>query len=593
MKAKNWMIVGVIAISVSIGIAVAAKNFIPVKKITFTENNNIIHSEKEATALKVASFIVPHHLAAKNIIENTFQRVSSEDEDMKIDRIILISPNHSNLGNGWIITADQRWKPTEKNISIDIDVINKLAKKDIVHQETEALQDEHGINDILPFVLKYFPEIPVIPMMVKEQMPKNLMDNFVGDLNGISGSSLVILSSDFSHELENNLSRFHDQKAIESIKEKKYDYFSQIDSDCTTGLYIAVKFAENKKCGNFVLAENSNSSIISGKNQIGLNTSYVSGYFTVGKQVDLNPISNIMFFGDLMLDRDIMTQIQRKGVASLTDKIHRLFWSQDVNLANLEGPITTSQSISAGTVETEPAHFKFTFKPQTADSVLKNLKINLVNLGNNHILNFGTDGLKQTKENLDSDGIKYFGSGEKDDYVVQDLNGLKIAFISYNDFFAGSKEKAIAEIHDSKNKSDKIIVYAHWGKEYSLSENEKQRTLAHQFIDAGADLIIGSHPHVVQPLEIYNGKAIFYSLGDFIFDQYFSEDVRERLTVGVSIGKNGFDFYLEPLYLEKNGELVLMDETRRDKFLGMVAENSKADNNIKENIRKGEFKLGF
>jgi poly-gamma-glutamate synthesis protein (capsule biosynthesis protein) len=294
-----------------------------------------------------------------------------------------------------------------------------------------------------------------------------------------------------------------------------------------------------------------------------------------------------------MLDRDVMTQTERKGVDSLTDKIHRLFWSQDINLANLEGPITDNQSVSVGTKETEPDHFKFTFDPQTADSALKNLRINLVNLGNNHILNFGTDGLKQTKENLNSDGIKYFGSGEKDDYVVQDLNGLKIAFISYNDFFAGSKEKAIAEIQDSKNKSDKIIIYAHWGKEYAMSENEKQRKLAHQFIDMGVDLIIGSHPHVVQPIEIYNGKAIFYSLGDFIFDQYFSEDVRERLAVGVSIGKNGFDFYLEPLYLEKNGELVLMDETRRVKFLGRIAENSKVDDNIKEGIKEGKLIIEY
>jgi gamma-polyglutamate biosynthesis protein CapA len=301
----------------------------------------------------------------------------------------------------------------------------------------------------------------------------------------------------------------------------------------------------------------------------------------------------IAFFGDLMLDRDIRTQIQKKGVGSLVVNDQKIFFDYDLNVANLEGPITSNQSISVGTVETEPAHFKFTFDPQMAEDVLKKLNINVVSLGNNHILNFGSVGLSETKDNLNKFSVNYFGGGETSDYLIRDINGLRIAFVNYNAFSLKSAEKVVAQINEIKNKSDAVIVYTHWGKEYAISENENQRKLAHQFIDAGADLIIGSHPHVVQPIEGYNGKLIFYSLGNFIFDQYFSEDVKERLAVGVSIEDNEFDFLLVPLYLEKNGELVMMEEKKRGRFLGRVAENSKVDNNVKKGIQEGKFSIDY
>ena len=81
------------------------------------------------------------------------------------------------------------------------------------------------------------------------------------------------------------------------------------------------------------------------------------------------------------------------------------------------------------------------------------------------------------------------------------------------------------------------------------------QTLAHQFVDAGADLVVGSHPHVIEPSEVYNGKMIYYSLGNFIFDQYFSQNVRNGLGVEVKIDKvaKQMDFYEKHFYLDSNG----------------------------------------
>ena len=103
-----------------------------------------------------------------------------------------------------------------------------------------------------------------------------------------------------------------------------------------------------------------------------------------------------------------------------------------------------------------------------------------------------------------------------------------------------------------------MVVFSHWGVEYSPASTDSMKSLAHQFIDAGADLVVGSHPHVIEPMEIYNGKRIYYSLGNFIFDQYFNEDVRNGLGVTVRINKETkqMDFSDEYFYLDDNGQTI-------------------------------------
>ncbi|HFC36337.1 MAG TPA: hypothetical protein ENJ49_01525, partial [Candidatus Moranbacteria bacterium] len=140
-------------------------------------------------------------------------------------------------------------------------------------------------------------------------------------------------------------------------------------------------------------------------------------------------------------------------------------------------------------------------------------------------------------------------------------------------------------------KSDFIVVYSHWGREYKLVNSERQQKLAHQFIDAGADLIIGAHPHVVQPIEIYKNKAIFYSLGNFVFDQYFSDNVRSILGVGVLLENKKIKFTLIPLFKRKNGELEWMTGEQQKNFLQNLSERSVANDNVKKEIVKGEFDL--
>jgi poly-gamma-glutamate synthesis protein (capsule biosynthesis protein) len=267
---------------------------------------------------------------------------------------------------------------------------------------------------------------------------------------------------------------------------------------------------------------------------------------------------SLLFFGDLMFDRYIREVAEKKGNDFVFEKITDLLKGNDLVVANLEGPITDNQSKSVGTVPGEKGHFIFTFNKSLAETLFrKNIKV--ANIGNNHILNFGENGLGQTKNYLTENGIEYFGDpkNSENNYLIKELEGIRMGFVGYNQF-GGKTQETEDNIKILKKKADIVAVYAHWGKEYEKMPSESIKNFAHSFVDNGADLIIGSHPHVVQNMEEYKGKRIYYSLGNFIFDQYFSLETMKGLAVKVMINpeNNNLSFQEIPLSLEKNGQTL-------------------------------------
>ena len=278
--------------------------------------------------------------------------------------------------------------------------------------------------------------------------------------------------------------------------------------------------------------------------------------------------AQLLFVGDLMFDRGIRYYAQQNGGNEfIFDKITPLLLSNDLVVANLEGPITDNKSVSMGTVPESTNNYFFTFDPSLAKTLFQE-NIRIVDIGNNHILNFGREGLVSTKKYLDEASVGYFGAPDYPKSTTEEIGGIKITFISYNQFADLSddinQKSTIEEIQKAKGFSDVIIVYSHWGDEYNLVTNNFVKNLAHSFIDAGADLVVGSHPHVIQSPEIYNGKRIYYSLGNFIFDQYFDENVRNGLGVQVTINKitKQLDFQEKHFYLDNNGQTIEKTEVK-------------------------------
>jgi len=271
----------------------------------------------------------------------------------------------------------------------------------------------------------------------------------------------------------------------------------------------------------------------------------------------------ILFVGDMMFDRYIREGVKKYGKGNydfIFERIKDELAEFDLVVGNLEGPITDNDSVSVGTAMDVKENLKFTFDPALAKALAEN-NIKLVDLGNNHILNQGDDGVVQTKKNLDEAGVQYFGdTGEDSNGAIEkNISGTKIGFVNYNYSIAGSFEKAIKDIENLKNKSYVVIVCPHWGTEYQVGDPGKNiRAEAYKFIDAGAELIVGGHPHVIQTSEIYKNKKIYYSLGNFIFDQYFQKETMEGLGVEVLIKPDLSTEYSEFKFeMTKRGQTIL------------------------------------
>jgi poly-gamma-glutamate synthesis protein (capsule biosynthesis protein) len=202
-------------------------------------------------------------------------------------------------------------------------------------------------------------------------------------------------------------------------------------------------------------------------------------------------------------------------------------------IGNLEGTVTNFESVSRDASYQAPESFRFTFDIKGVQA-LKDIGLSIVSLANNHIRDFGDEGIRQTIENTNKLGLHTFGDLRKNisqRFLIQKIGDTTFAFIPYNQFF-GTKEQTFEDLKNTQSISDIQIIFAHWGDEY-VAVRADIRSLAKSFVDNGADLIIGAHPHIIQEYEIYEGVPIYYSLGNFIFDQYFQEDVQKGMGVNV------------------------------------------------------------
>lgn len=300
--------------------------------------------------------------------------------------------------------------------------------------------------------------------------------------------------------------------------------------------------------------------------------------------VHKTPSVNLFIFGDMMLDRGVRYRMGEYGQEYPFAQIKELLSGHDIVVGNLEGPFTDFKSKTVGI---KNAPLEFTFDP-TVIPVLKNLGFTLFSLANNHTANFGAEGLKQTRTYLSENDIRYFGdpfNAEELSKIVE-VHGLKIGFIGFHEFVYQKLDSVLAEIAKTKARADVVFVFPHWGVEYNKKMTGNQRELAHAFIDAGADVVVGAHPHVIEPIEIYKDKVIFYSLGNFVFDQDFSYDTTHGLALELTYTKKKSKYRLIPVSVIKS-EVAIVPDDDRIAVLESLAELSLVPEDVKSQIREG------
>jgi poly-gamma-glutamate synthesis protein (capsule biosynthesis protein) len=309
----------------------------------------------------------------------------------------------------------------------------------------------------------------------------------------------------------------------------------------------------------------------------------ISSAIEAPKQEEYKPES-ILFVGDMMFDRGVERLMQKTTFTYPIDEIKDFLNSFDFAVGNLEGPINKKPK------EFSDESLTFSFNEKSVQSLIDG-NFSLVSLANNHTLNMDRDGLEETKTILKENNVSFAGDPlECDaDYSYQ-RDG--ITYYAVNVTFANncSNKQIAAQIKDLRfyNPETFLVVLIHWGTEYKIVNSKEQATLAHLMIDSGADLIVGGHSHTVQNIEQYNRKLIFYSLGNFIFDQYFSKETQEGLGVGMEIYKDKKVYTIYPI-VNKLSQPKLMEEAERIEFLNSLAERSSED--LKESIKNGKIEI--
>lgn len=318
-------------------------------------------------------------------------------------------------------------------------------------------------------------------------VPKKIRNIFLSDLSDsqVKVNWQVPNSQDTTYELKLKDENGHIIAKYSTGKK----YYLITDLEEQTKYYIKIRAINDKKRGDWSIAK----------------------AITTRKK----PVEEIttIFGGDVMMSRYVGRITASKNDWDLAfHNIASEFSQNDLAFANLEAPFKET-----GPYYVSDDSMTFKVDPKMIAG-LQLAGVDIVSLANNHIGNAGQASIDYTKNYLADNGIAYC----LDHYDIREVKGVKFGFLCYAYNLNLNEEQLKKDLAEIKDKADIIIVSMHNGAEYTENISTSQSNFAHTAIDNGADLVIGHHPHVVQKMEEYNGKYIFYSLGNLVFDQSWS-----------------------------------------------------------------------
>lgn len=272
------------------------------------------------------------------------------------------------------------------------------------------------------------------------------------------------------------------------------------------------------------------------------------------------PSVTLITTGDVMLGRAVYLQtLKTHDPLFPFQKTYQLLSSGDMTLVNLENPLVDPcPTTGSGMIFCAPT---------SQAEALKSAGIDIVNIANNHTKNYGELGYQSTISALTDASIR---PSDSQALVVIEKGGMKFGFLGFD--LTGSQwtdAAMIQKLTEAKERVDVLTVSLHWGTEYRVLPTEEQRRLARRMVDHGANLIIGHHPHVVEPVELYQGVPIVYSHGNFVFDQMWSRETRQGI-VGrfVFQGQKLVSYDFTPVFIATIGQpQEVTDENLKQQIL--------------------------
>lgn len=310
----------------------------------------------------------------------------------------------------------------------------------------------------------------------------------------------------------------------------------------------------------------------------------------------------LLFVGDLMMGRYVNQFMAKSGFDAPFRNITPYISAADLAIGNLEGPIVPTNIISLP--QPGPNQLNLTANQLVAPSLAR-AGFDVLSVANNHAYDARTQGISYTVAALTKAGITPFGmdSGKGQQAAIREVRGLRIAFLGYTNILnmpgatgvgyvnanqPATTAKMTSEIVAAKKSADLVIIMMHWGTEYSVQPDAAQRAIAKVAVAAGADMVVGAHPHVSQGMELQtrNGRSIpvFYSLGNALFDQERKLETRQGMSLQCVVDRNGVkSARLVPLETTKDSTGYVMnvyDNAAGQTALQRAAQST-PDNNLK------------
>jgi poly-gamma-glutamate synthesis protein (capsule biosynthesis protein) len=298
---------------------------------------------------------------------------------------------------------------------------------------------------------------------------------------------------------------------------------------------------------------------------------------------------SVTFVGDIMLARSVELWMQGSGMSYPFLHVRSILGSSSIAFANFEAaiPVNHEHTLAYST--------RFSTDAKYIAELAKS-GITHVSLANNHAFDFGSVGEENTRAVLIANGLVPFGNANaisSSSITYTHLGSTTIGFIALQNVYGKIDYTALQqEIAIMSENSDLQIAFVHWGTEYQLSHDAAQETLANYLVSQGIDAIIGHHPHVVEDIQLVHGVPVFYSLGNFIFDQYFSDAVQQGLTLRLTVNNGVAVFTLVPsTSIGTHAQPRIMEESERGEFLTHLSKRSSAE--LSSQIVTGEITLPF
>lgn len=515
-------------------------------------NISLVDSE-----VRIAGAVVPHHNLVADQRSELFAELK-ENSDPKT--VILVSPDHFGFTNK-PITTQKIWDTAGGELIANKELIERLVTDESLEEvESGGWSEEHGITNILGDIKATWPKAKIVPIMIPEISNVDVIAKLTSALTENCQDCLLIASVDFSHYQPAEVAEVHDRFSLRSLQNMDEEAIWQSEVDSPASLALLISWSKERGAKHFNVVSHTNSGLLE-DNYDGETTSHIMGWFSDEDDQASSPEVTFMFGGDVMLGRDIASRYQNGAFTAVWEQLGgRLFRGVDISYINLEGPLIKDEIVP----ELKPNNLLFYFPTTAADSVASQY-LKYAGLANNHTGTLGRDDFTYTQKRLKQVGVIPVGDpGKVEPYHIEATQNTVGTWLVTVNLLDTPENEAVSQVVELQQQytHELIIVIPHWGIEYQTRHNQTQERLAREWIKAGADLVVGGHPHVVQDSQIIDGVPVFYSLGNLVFDQYFSTETQQGILLSGYYNEQEMKLVVTPYNINKGVPKLTRGESK-------------------------------